>query len=306
VFEKIIEYKSNQRGQLEYLVKYVDKPLDEASWVKESHFTSTDLIEEYWSTQKNEDVLFLTKFTSSKTSVSSFHYPFSWFICFLFLLFFPVVSTQRLTGQFQLCDTTDKIMIKIQLDCENKEFQNLTVDPEQESWHIFLKKISISGDAYICKMFLIRAVTNTFFFGLIGLNRLLPNNIEMVQNRMCDKSRMTCTSDTCTYETNPKPEYEWMREIITSVINCFTQRIEINAFNETATPFEGIKGKCPISDMYCILINGIIIWSDAVIHRCPLRYIESSFFFSKEIKFCILLQKSTQAFRPLLQIYYFR
>jgi hypothetical protein len=27
------------------------------------------------------------------------------------------------------------------------------------------QKISISGDAYICKMFLIRAVTNTFFFG---------------------------------------------------------------------------------------------------------------------------------------------
>jgi hypothetical protein len=50
VFEKIIENKSNRRGQLEYLVKYVDKPLDEASCVKESHFTSTDLIEEYWST----------------------------------------------------------------------------------------------------------------------------------------------------------------------------------------------------------------------------------------------------------------
>ena len=58
---------------------------------------------------------------------------------------------------------------------------------------------------------------------------------------MCDTSRMTCTSDTCTYETNPKPEYGHMREIITSVVNCFTQRIEIKAFDETATPFEGIK-----------------------------------------------------------------
>jgi hypothetical protein len=28
-------------------------------------------------------------------------------------------------------------MIKIQLDCENKEFQTLTIDPEQELWHIF-------------------------------------------------------------------------------------------------------------------------------------------------------------------------
>ncbi len=58
---------------------------------------------------------------------------------------------------------------------------------------------------------------------------------------MCDKSRMTCTPDTCTYEINPKPAYGWMREIITSVINFFTQRIEIKAFDETATPFEGIK-----------------------------------------------------------------
>jgi hypothetical protein len=106
VFDKIIEHKSNSRGQLEYLVKYDDKPLDEASWVKESHFTSTDLIEEYWSTQKNEDVLFLTQFTSSKTSGSSFHYQFIWFICFLFLMFFPVVSTQLLTGPFKLCDKT--------------------------------------------------------------------------------------------------------------------------------------------------------------------------------------------------------
>jgi hypothetical protein len=118
----------------------ITKPLDEASWVKESHFTSNDLIEEYWSTQKNEDVLFLTQFTSSKTSGSSFHYQLIWFICFLFLMFFPVVSTQRLTGPFKLCDTTDKIMIKTQLDCENKEFQNLTIDPEQELWDIISSK----------------------------------------------------------------------------------------------------------------------------------------------------------------------
>jgi hypothetical protein len=93
---------------------------------------------------------------------------------------------------------------------------------------------------------------------------------------------MTCTSDTCTYETNPKPEYGWMREIITSVVNWFTQRIAIKALDETATPFEGIKGKCPISDMYCTLINGIIIWSDNVIHRWPLRYIESGYFFKRD------------------------
>ena len=138
-------------------------------------------------------------------------------------------------------------------------------------------------------MFLIRAVTNTFFFGHEELqiqNWALPITPQqcrdMVQNRMCDKSRMTCTSDICTYETNPKPEYGWMREIITSVINCFTQRIAIKALDETATPFEGIKGKCPISDMYCTLINGIIIWSDNVIHRCPLRYIESGYFFKRD------------------------
>jgi hypothetical protein len=107
VFEKIKEHKSNRRGQLEYLVKYVEIPLDEASWVKESQISSTDLIEEYWLTQKNEDVLFLTQFTSSKTSGSSFHYPFIWFICFLFLMFFPMVSKQRLTCPFKLCDTTD-------------------------------------------------------------------------------------------------------------------------------------------------------------------------------------------------------
>jgi hypothetical protein len=67
VFEKIIEHKSNRRGQLEYLVKYVDKPLDEASWVKESHFTSTDLIEEYWSTIILVLILYsITRFTERK------------------------------------------------------------------------------------------------------------------------------------------------------------------------------------------------------------------------------------------------
>jgi hypothetical protein len=138
-------------------------------------------------------------------------------------------------------------------------------------------------------MFLIRAVTNTFFFGHEELqlqNWALPITPQqcrdMVQNRMCDQSRMNCTSDTCTYGTNPKPEYGWMREIITSVVNCFTQRIAIKALDETATPFEGIKGKCPISDMYCTLINGIMIWSDNVIHRGPLRYIESGYFFKRD------------------------
>ena len=34
--------------------------------------------------------------------------------------------------------------------------------------------------------------------------------------------------------------------------------------------------------MYCTLINGIIIWSDSVIHRCPLRYIESGNFYKRD------------------------
>ncbi len=55
-----------------------------------------------------------------------------------------------MTGPFKLYDTTDKIIIKTQLDCENNEFQNLIIDPEQELWHIFHRQnISISGDTYI-------------------------------------------------------------------------------------------------------------------------------------------------------------
>ncbi len=123
-------------------------------------------------------------------------------------------------------------------------------------------------------MFLIRSVTNTFFFGHEELqiqnwaSLISPQQCrDMLQNRMRDKSRMTSPQILALpnpiqnlIQTYPKPQYGWMREIITSVFNCFTQRIEIEAFDETATPFEGIKGKCPISDMYCILINDFIIW----------------------------------------------
>ena len=54
-FETILDHKRNRRGQLEYLVKYSDRPIDEAQWIKEAHFTTTELIEEYWQTHSADE-----------------------------------------------------------------------------------------------------------------------------------------------------------------------------------------------------------------------------------------------------------
>ena len=55
---------------MEYLVKYANKSIADATWVKEAHFTTTDLIETYWentSSPENNTVNIMVASNSNST-----------------------------------------------------------------------------------------------------------------------------------------------------------------------------------------------------------------------------------------------
>ena len=181
LFEKILEHKSNRRGQFEYLVKYCNKPVEEASWIKENHFTATDLIEEYWASHKPEElVLFSHSATPPQPTMQYLDHHIQrelpetittviYFLVFLMFFTFHTSTAQRLTGPFKLCDTNNRLIVKSNLQCDTYKFTNKSIEPQQERWHLFNKrKLKIHGSAYIymVKWFWLERLQIHFFLAM--------------------------------------------------------------------------------------------------------------------------------------------
>ena len=286
-FEKILEHQVTRTGTMEYLVQYTGKSINDANWVKESHFTTTDLIETYWESHSDQrKIVSLVRLTDSQ----NFKLPCIpfWLLLLIFItFFFNYCSCPSLKGPFKFCDSTQKTIVDTRLNCDSDgKFANLSQKSYREYWHILDKQhLKIRGTAYICKQYLVKAETDTGFWGHEYLSmQTIPQKVtideckHMVRTKMCGAVRMFCSDSTCSHHENPKPDYKWMRRLTDEKINCILTTTIIKAADETVTLYEGLQGKCKASDLACLMPDGIIIWSTDIIHQCPLEYIESGTF----------------------------
>ena len=286
--EKILDHKRTRRGQLEYLVQYSGKPIEDAQWIKEAHFTTTDIIEDYWHKQTSDKSMVLL---TRKFETSQYRHPrwttFTLFVYSLIMLWMSYpCQTQKLEGNFKLCDTQHKLMVKTKLKCAVNPVNDKNTKTEPEFWHLFQRQhLKIKGTAWICKKFKIQVVTDTGFFGHSSLSvQSLPEHISarecefMVRAKKCDDYNMVCNDNSCYYQVSPLPVYRWMQTMTVTRINCLVKNTFIRAVDDTVTLFEGIKGACHANDLSCPMLDGIIIWDKKIIHKCDLQYIESGWF----------------------------
>ena len=288
IFEEILEHRVKRGGRMEYLVKYVNKSVAEATWVKEAHFTATDLIESYWEkTGAPAEIdtvnLHLTSARPGKQT--------SWLKIMLTTLAvwccLPSCKGQSLQAPFKLCDTTNKVLLNTQLTCNNRQFVNRTQLPAL--WHIFEKRTNKDHDiAHVCKKYLITAVAEMGIFGHESLaiqskviHLTASECRSMVTSKMCGTNKMFCSEDTCAYRRDPEVKYRWLRTISTDIENCFIGTTRIQAIDETVTLFEGVYGKCKPIDLFCPTPDSVIVWMPQVIHKCVLEYVESGSFLRK-------------------------
>ena len=69
-----------------------------------------------------------------------------------------------------------------------------------------------------------------------------------------------------------------MRTITETVVNCFFKTTYIKEVDNSVTLFEGVKGPCHASDLFCPMLDRVIIWERNIIHKSVLEYIESGWF----------------------------
>ena len=120
-------------------------------------------------------------------------------------------NAQRLEGKFKLCDTENKVMVETKLNCKTDQFVNMSTSPEQELWHLLSKQTTrIRGKAFICKKFIVEAITDTGFFGHETLSMLsFPQSMSsnecetMIKTKKCEGQNMVCNDNTCYYQVNP-------------------------------------------------------------------------------------------------------
>ena len=277
--EKILDHRNNG-GKLEYFVKWIGYPMDDCSWVKESNFDTTEIIEDYWN-KLNQPALNLC---ITKTNQLNLTYISNLQVMlFVMMILMPLSTCQMINGDFKLCDTTNKVMMSKQLPCQSLIH---TEKPETKLWHIFHKRPNkIDGDTYVCKKYITKVITYTGFFGSEYIDRYTEiqsvNRGEceyLVDTKKCGETQMTCMGNTCTTHIEPNPEFAWLRTVTKTALNCIIYTVPIHANDNNIVLFEGVNGPCRPKDLQCKFNDGVVIWSKVIIHECPLIYIASGYF----------------------------
>ena len=133
----------------------------------------------------------------------------------------------------------------------------------------------VSGNGYQCSKQLIISTHYKNFFGyestetevsIVKLTRFECQS--MVNSRTCDNQNMVCTSSTCHYIPKAKKSFTWMGTNVVTTYEChFTTRI-VTAEKEDTFLF---GQKCIATDLFCNLLESIIIWETKIIHKCPFK-----------------------------------
>ena len=301
VVEEIRDHRT-RHGHLEYFVKWKDYPEHDCSWVKESSFDTTEIIEEYWNTINAPTEASLTTASIAKTHTLPNYVSCNWLMkIFIFLLFLPLIYTQEITGNYKLCDINNKVLVDTQLNC----MQKLSSQQRQvQLWHVMSKRRhAIDGDAIVCKK---SYITTSAVTGLVGTShentKEYPEHVtaeeckKMWETKRCDAYPMQCIDNSCTYYKEPVPKYKYMVPTHTTLPRCEITLKHVFHDDLNGTLAIGVSGPCKPYDFKCIFLSGIMIWTSSIIHTCPYQYMESGYFLqSHDFLYAVPTQNTTIA-----------
>jgi hypothetical protein len=92
-------------------------------------------------------------------------------------------------------------------------------------------------------------------------------------NKNCGENQMTCKDNSCYYDGEPKPRWQWPFETVDVGTTCTVVPKMVQARKLNDTLFSRI---CYASDLFCKTATSIISWEKDVIIECPYHVIDKS------------------------------
>ena len=290
--EKILDHRS-RRGKLEYFVKWKGYSDSECSWVKESNFDTTEVIEEYWEarTMPPEDtqipvnmaIITSTYLTCNPISMIRNYVTL---ICIIMALSpaqtnGTLINTTTIKGDFLWCNTSEKKLFQRGLDCKSIRPPEKTY--QSQKWSVLHQRDHpIEGETVFCEISEIEIVWKDHFFSADTRTRTekhlsigREDCIEMARTLKCFGEQMSCLLDTCEYTIEPNPQFVFWGTDVKTTRHCKLNKRRMSADSENEIIAVGPKGPCYAKDLTCVMHKGIMTWISKIDNQCPYELVDT-------------------------------
>jgi hypothetical protein len=290
--EKILDHRS-RRGKLEYFVKWKGYSDSECSWVKESNFDTTEIIEEYWeaNTMPPDDTQIPVN-TAIVLPTYQFPNPIGTMKNFLTLIFMIIalsptrtngysLNNATIEGNFLWCNTGEKKLLQRDFDCKSiRPPKNQYLSQKYSVLH--QRDHPIEGETVFCEISEIEIVWKDHFFSADTRTRTekyltigREDCIEMARTLKCFGEQMSCLLDTCEYTIEPNPHFVFWGTDVKSTRHCKLKKRRVSADSDNEIMAVGLKGPCYARDLTCVLHKGIMTWITKEDNRCPYELVDT-------------------------------
>ena len=300
--DRILDHRRAKKG-FDYLVKWKDGSED--SWVHESDFNTVEIINEYKKMIKSQNVRGkshqveqMPKQTERRgrgrprKNLTS-NLLNSALTLLLIFCFFAPTNAIKIASNFMFCDTNNPDRL-VDLNTLCTPETKISWNQPENDWNfpsngsllfVYTKLHNlVNGEGYQCRK---NKITRTYTMTFLGekhvdyKNNRVPLTAEdcweMVRTRKCNNLPMDCNGKSCHLDEEPVEKYEWWRTVIIENFTCeFTARI-IEA-EKTDDPI--FTQKCRPIDLWCLLKDSTIVWTNDIIHDCPFKFIYMHVFFN--------------------------
>ena len=270
--DKIIDHKLENNKTI-YKVIWKDKT---TSWVDEDKFNTLEIVNEYKNNLKTNQQK--RKPGRPRKKVNNLYFIKMLYYFALFLMIFCVTDVKAnlvpIKDDFRFCNLNELTFWDEKNECSTS---NIRTSRSETSWFTIYSKMHdvVEGEGYQCQKKKITYTTDESFFADKNLatdeiNIVLSKKEceAMVSRRVCgESSQMTCEGESCWYTPRFTPSFKWLTKETTVMYSChFTKRVIVAEHQDSIIFYS----KCKPTDLFCILHDSTVIWTDKIIHTtCP-------------------------------------
>ena len=293
--ENIIKERTKAKSR-EFLVKWIDYPESENSWVKQKDILDPQLIINYDADKKLQSINRAKNLAQHRPKniarkEKSFinytqklhpHFPNNYLILTIILILSSSIRAFLVSESFQYCQgLSSSRILDINGICNVKPASMKPFLYPQKNAQLAilsLKHNKINGMGVECKMEKINIILTTNWINypyrsqLTELIHLTKEDCQyMVATQRCDGRKMICDNTVCTinYMPDETNRHKYRDEVKLHGIRCSFQPKLIIAEDISDTLFGQGKSACKVTDFGCILQDSTIVWDKKIIHFCP-------------------------------------